>query len=359
MANNWNENHAAVVGHLRSTLDDDELALADRLQGIQDRYFGLPRDEALEFATKTLLSSVATQRAGRVNIPGKRRIITICGESNSGKSTALLKHIVRAKELQPYDDENGNTIHPLLMFDAPSPFTPRRLAIDGLAALGVYVDKPENEAWAIFRTCLKSHKVVVLCIDEAQHSIDGADPSVAIRMANIYKGLTQMPDWPLRLVLAGVSPLDRFIAAHRQLVERNYPVRFDPLTAAEGALIAADKVDQVICDHAGLRKSDDISHPDFPARLVHAAKGEFGAVVQLIRDATEICIRDDRDTVKKEDFERAYEMQSGCLPDQNVFTVEHWKIIDVANASLRGDHAISETAEKFKGEKPLKFGRRP
>lgn len=359
MTETFSNNQVAVVDRFRSTLDNDELALADRLQSIQDRYFGLPRDEALDFAVKTLLSSVATQRAGRINIPGKRRIITIYGESNAGKSRALFQHLVNAKELQPYVDENGNEIHPLLMFDAPAPCTPRLLALEGLAVLGVNVNLAEGEAWKTFRACLKSHKIAVICIDEAQHSIDTPDQTVIAKMADIFKGLVQMPDWPLRLVLAGVSPLDRFVVGQKQLMERNYPVRFDPLAPAEGALVAADKVDQIIGTHAGLRKSNDLSQDEFSARLVHAAKNEFGAVVQLIRDAAEICIRNSRDTVELADFEQAYALQSGCALGENVFKVPHWRSIDVAKASLRGDVRHATELLEVRGEKKLKYGYRP
>lgn len=357
---NWSENLTNVVGYVRSTLDENELALADFLQGMQDRYFGLPRDEILSLTARSLLSSVAAQRGGRIHVPGKRRIITITGESNAGKTRALVEHFVRAKELQPYIDENGNEINPLLIFDAPSPCTPKLLAISGLKALGIRVNSNmgEGDAWEAFRTALKAHKIMVLCIDEAQHAIDAANVLERYKVANALKLMVQMPDWPLRLVLVGVPPLDFFVASHKQLKERNYPIRFDPLESTEAIAIVTDKLSKVIRDQGGLEMSPDLSSADFVPRLLHAASNEFGGVIQLIRDATEIALRDGNQTVTIEEFATAYQASSGCRPQENVFRALNWSEIDVASAPLR-EEAPDRRNSKARRIGELSYGERP
>ncbi|URK89282.1 ATP-binding protein (plasmid) [Rhizobium sp. RCAM05350] len=343
-------------------LDPKERALADFLQGMQDRYFGLPHDELLHLTARSLLTSVAAHRIGdKVHIPGKRRIITIVGQSNAGKTRALIEHFVNAKELQPYIDENGIEINPVLIFDAPSPCTPKLLAIAGLQALGLNVSPgiAEGEAWEAFRTALKAHKIMLVCIDEAQHAINNANVLERSKIADALKLSVQMPDWPLRLVLAGVPPLDSFVAGHRQLKERNYPIRFDPLGMAEGIVIIADKLSKIIRDQGGLELSPELLADDFTPRLNHAASGEFGGVVQLIRDATEISLREGKDIVTTADFAVAYEVTSGCRSHENVFTASNWSEIDVATASLRELPFLPNAMKKAGRGKELTYGERP
>lgn len=358
---NSDDNLAAVVERARSELNPKDLALADFLQSMQDRYFGLPRDVDLDYALTSLLDTVATRHEGRTHTPGKRRIITITGESNAGKSRALVQHLVRSRKLQPYIDENGNEISPLLMFDAPSPCTPRLLAVEGLRQLNVNAAPlGEGPPWEAFRAALRAHRVTVLCIDEAQHAIDVADVNTREKIANALKLTVQMPDWPLILVLSGVAPLDSFVASHDQLRERNYPIRFDPLSHNEGIDIVSEKLSEIVEHHGGLEMADDIKGEDFVPRLIHAKSREFGGIVQLIRDASEIALREGKGVVENEDFVMAYRVQSGCSPRENIFSVPNWREIDVKSASLRGGEMLkTKKTPKAREPKQLTFGERP
>jgi ABC-type glutathione transport system ATPase component len=49
--------------------------------------------------------------------PDKRRILAICGRSGAGKSTAIARHMASIKEMQPYLDEDGVRIHPVLLME--------------------------------------------------------------------------------------------------------------------------------------------------------------------------------------------------------------------------------------------------
>ncbi|WP_280952060.1 ATP-binding protein [Sinorhizobium sp. BJ1] len=154
----------------------------------------------------------AGQRAGGRNHPNKRRILAVCGDSGSGKTRGLLENTGKIPAMQPYEFQ-GNTISPLLAFEAPSPCTPKLLALEGLKALGVGV-RPnirENEAWDAFRNELKGHMVLFVLLDEAQHAVNIANRIEAQKIADAFKNLVQMPDWPVRLILAGVPPLDEFL----------------------------------------------------------------------------------------------------------------------------------------------------
>lgn len=350
---------AEVVDHARSTLDHTELALAEFLQKFQERYFGMPRDIDLSLVAKSLLSTVATQRSGKVHIPGKRRIICISGESNAGKSRALIEHIVRAKELQPYAGENGKDINPLLLFEAPSPSYPRLIALEGLKALGITTSAGEGEAWHAFRCALKANRISVLCIEEAQHMIETANVLEKVKIANALKQLVQMPDWPLRLVLVGVNTLDTFVRSQKQLEERTYRISFHPMSVAEGIAAIEDKLPKIIVEQAGLEMAPELTTNEFVRRLLHASSLQFGSVVQMTRDATEVSLREGSSTVTKEDFATAYRLAKGCVAEDNVFIADDWDQIDVGASSRPSIDDNQRSAPAGRREKSVKYGDRP
>jgi len=244
----------------------------------------------------------------------------------------------------------------------PSPCTPKLIALEGLKALGVPVRATigEGEAWDAFRKALKAHKIMVVCIDEAQHAIDQANILEKGKIANAFKSLVQMADWPVRLVLAGVPPLADYMADYRQLRSRNYPIHFDPLTLSEGIAILTDKLPRIIVEHAGLQMSPELSTPDFVPRLLHAASHEFGGSVQMVRDAVEIAMLDGNAIVTTGDFATAYRMASGCRTHENVFTVDDWSAMDVPKASNRErSEVVQEVQRKTRRSKELSYGERP
>ncbi len=201
----WNHNQAAAIARIRATLSPDELAISEKVKRINDRYLGLTRDTAISLAFKNLVASVAWHDPQDENRPGKRRILAICGESGAGKTRAIMEHISLLAAMAPYIDEDGSEINPVLMYEPPSPCTPKLLAIEGLRKLGMPVRSNirENEAWDKFRTALKAHKIIFVVIDEAQHAVVAANAVEQQKIADAFKGLVQMPDWPVRLILAG------------------------------------------------------------------------------------------------------------------------------------------------------------
>src|SRR5690606_18191876 len=110
--------------------------------------------------------------------PGKRRALFVIGESGSGKSTAIRRIIDTRPEFQPYQDEAGQTVRPMVSFDAPSPLTLKLLAKVGVEAVGypVYGRLQENEAWDLFKQQIKARRVLFLHIDEMQHAVKGSSP---------------------------------------------------------------------------------------------------------------------------------------------------------------------------------------
>ncbi|NTF64914.1 ATP-binding protein [Rhizobium rhizogenes] len=340
------EAQAASIARIRSFLPVDSLLKADRIAKINGRYIGLTRDIALKRGFDALITSVAVTNLKSIAKPDKRRILGICGESGAGKTTALLEHTMSQPAMQPYVDEEGNQISPLLVFAAPSPCTPRLLAFEALRVIGYPArkDLPEHQMWDLFRTAIKVHKVHWILIDEAQHAIDSATVIESVKIANAFKNLVQMPDWPVRLILAGVEPLGTFLS-NKQLANRRSVVLFEKLLGSAGHRTIADVIRLIVHDHATLETSlqEDL---DFIQRLAHATEADFGTTVQTIRSAVESAIMADQKSVTIDHFVECYANLSGCKGEENIFIAKHWK-------ELRPNLAILREADlKWQADRP-------
>ena len=355
------ERSRAAIERVRDLMGAERLSVADRIARLYDEYIPLDRDQALRDALQASVTSVTAKISGR---PDKRRIVAVCGRSGAGKTTAILKHIRSIKAMESYVDEDGVRIHPVIFVEAPSPCTPRLLAIAGLQALGhTPPDRiRENEAWLLFRRLLKVHKVMWVVIDEAQHAIESATIREATIIGDVFKNLTQMPDWPVRLVLLGVPPLASFLA-RKQLYSRRTVIPFETLKADSSTDVIGSILKTIVVEHARMELGVDLEKlesNDFLARLLHACDAEFGSTVQMIRAAVELAILAGRHDVRLEDFVRTYAAFSGCRPSRNIFQAANWQELDPTTALLRDeDRTWEENKLKSKGKNGTKYGVRP
>ncbi len=359
MRNNFDQ--AAAVARVRAMIDPEKLKIAERIADLNARYIGLSRDQLVQSALAGMVASIATLDTSAVSKPDKRRIVAICGDSGAGKTRTLLQHTSRIPAMQPYLDDDGVEVRPLLTFNAPSPCTPKLLALTGLDALGYPVRRElhEHQAWTLFQQMLKTHRIMFVMIDEAQHAVDTADVNATTKIGNAYKNLVQMPDWPVRLILAGVPPLASFLA-RKQLYNRRTVIRFEKLKGKSARETVATVLTKVIIDHAQLNV-DTTLEGDFLLRLTYACDGEFGSVVQMVRGAVEIAILDGANVVTLEHFARVYETYSGCVPAENIFNAKDWRGMTPQTAFLRDEDHEWEDAnlQKKKHQKATKFGVRP
>ncbi|KRB59106.1 hypothetical protein ASE04_27315 [Rhizobium sp. Root708] len=354
----WNQNQAAAIARIRATLSQEELALAEKVKRVNDRYLGLERDKTTNLAFKNLVQSVAWHDPEDENRPGKKRILALCGESGAGKTRALMERMSSIPAMQKYIDEDGAEVNPVLKFDAPSPCTPRLLAVEGLRNLGMPVRESirENEAWAKFRTALKAHKIVFVVIDEAQHAVVTANSVEAQKIADAFKGMVQMPDWPVRLILAGVPPLAEFLSEHVQLYTRRTAIRFEKLQGDKG-LATIGEILSKIADHGEVVISVE-DEKELRGRLCHAGAGNFGSIVQMIRGAVELALLECSSEVNDTHFKNMYASYSGCLEEENVFEHPNWHELEPLKAFMRVNDDVPRK-RPARGQKKVKFGDRP
>ena len=331
-----------AIARVRAFVPIPKLIKADRIARINGRYIGLKRDKELADALDANVISIAVSDLSQIAKPDKRRITAILGESGAGKTTALFEHTSKLEVMQPYLDAEGNWICPLLAFNAPSPCTPLRFALEGLKALQyeVTTELKEHAAWALFRKVLKSHKVHWVLIDEAQHTIDSANVIERTKIANNFKNLVQMPDWPVRLILAGVEPLGTLLSM-KQLSNRKTVVQFEKLRGLKGDRAVAEVLRQIIVEHAGLTTSLD-EDLDFIPRLRYACSDDFGTIAQTIRSAVELGIYADDVEITLDHFTRAYASFSGCAEHENIFTAKAYTDLNPYRAVIRDADLVWE-----------------
>ncbi|MGG6893755.1 ATP-binding protein [Rhizobium sp. BR 315] len=322
------------IDHFRSLLDPRELEIIDRVEAMNSKYIAFGRDENLASELRILIASLAARRSVHAD---KRRILTLVGQSGAGKSFALKRHLSRLKQLAPYADEDNVRIDPILCFDSPSPCLQKSIAQQGLTEMGLSSRPSDNdsEVWDDFRKALRQFKIQLLVVDEAQDAIETANRLQEERVADALKKVTQMADWPVRLILCGTREIGDFVQVHDELRNRNRFVFFDRVNPEVDFELLIDVVRMIIEVHASLIAHPDLLTGDFVGRLAHAYTYDLGTIIKEIRAAVELALYADRDQVILEDFITGFRSANANV--RNVFTTEYYHDIDVREDKGPGD----------------------
>uniref|UniRef100_A0A7C1T9R7 Uncharacterized protein n=1 Tax=Agrobacterium albertimagni TaxID=147266 RepID=A0A7C1T9R7_9HYPH len=331
-----------AITRVRQSMPDKQTIIADRVAAISAHHIPTFRDEALAKRIDRMKRSIVAHYSGDDK---QHRILFVIGESHSGKSS-LVRHAVAADPaFAPYIDSEGIEAMTVLMIDGPSPCTLRNIASDCLEKLGypVKANLSESRIWPLFREQLKRRKVLFIVIDEAQHAVKNNTSDYEIqKVRDTFKHLVQMPDWPIRLILCGVSPLERLREGDKQIASRSTMMRLGPLTAQHATHVVG-YIELVTIKHAGLKLGNFLGG-DFPLRVIHACGGSFGSIVQLIRLAVENALLMEESTVSVAQFAAAYSEMSGCSPSSNIFTVQEWQHLDEGQARVVNEAGDNQTA---------------
>ncbi|MFK0204762.1 TniB family NTP-binding protein [Agrobacterium sp. NPDC090283] len=330
-----------AASRLLARLRPEAAKRAKKRGGLYSAYIKSDRHTRIERAVSKIVENAAASAEGT---SGRRRALFVIGESGSGKSTALQNTLLARPELQPYQNEDGEWIFPLVHFDMPKPLKVRLFARKIIEAAGyplIHSDRmPEYELFELAKRVLKERSVLILFIDEAQHALKETDKETIRNLADIIKSLLQIDDWPLHLVLAGVPALAKFIQHEPQLRNRSLVVELEPVTfpadmerirkVAEGIIVghAKLKVDVELLVDVGDTKTGKerkALKEDFVHRLIHASEGGFGTIIDVVRMACDFAIEADRDVVGLEDFVGCYQFLTGCQPRHNIFQAADWQ----------------------------------
>lgn len=330
-----------AAAHLASKLAPEARERA-RLRG---RLEGLYIKSSLHAKVENLVSElVENAAAGLEGRSSKRRALIVIGQSGSGKSTVLEHTLLGRPELQPYVNEHGERIRPLIAFEAPKPLTLRLLSRKLLEAAGYPYDTSrlrEYEVFELAKNVLRERMVSIVYIDEAQHLLKGNDRKTIQNLADTIKSLLQIDGWPLHVVLAGVPTLAQFLEYEPQLRNRSTVVELESMTYPGDMNRVRTIVEGVIENHAEMTLAEDLRTPmkqdvsgksavpgpsdEFVERVILASEGGFGTMIQLVRSACFAAYREDVEIVGLRHFAQAFANMSGCTDELNIFISADWR----------------------------------
>lgn len=272
-----------------------------------------------------LLEQRRTELAAGVT--NEARGIALIGASGSGKTTAV-KRLLKTLGSLPKPLTDGAECE-VLSFPVPSPATLKFVGQTGLQAIGYPLrrDKTSHIIWDMFKDHLRARKTLFLHLDEAQDLSSHQTPREMQSVINTLKSLMQNQQWPVGMILSGMPALKDMLNHDPQLARRFFPIEFPSLNAIQDT-------DQVLAtvayyiEQARLTAGADLLTHDLAARLIHAADGEFGLLIEYTIAAIEDALRRQDDALSVENFRAVFSRKAGCLDGMNPFIMHDFERID-------------------------------
>ena len=323
---------------------------------------GYIRSERHERVASAVTQIVENGAAALHGLASKRRALFILGESGSGKTTALEHTLLNRPELQPYIAEDGTEIRPLIHFEAPKPTSMKLFARKIIEATGYPLSEAtklhEYELFELAKRVLKQRKVLFVYVDEMQHVLRGNKRGEVINVADTLKSLLQIDGWPLHLIVAGMPVLAAFIEHETQLRNRSLVVSLEEVTFPADVERVRVIASGVIREHAKLSMDANFLNDEFVHRLILACEGGFGTIIQMVRTACELAIRDKQPKITVDNFVKCYQLVTGCLDHHNIFLSADWRslspslpLADLVAKQQRAERMASFAATKNQREK--------
>ncbi|QRM31345.1 ATP-binding protein [Microvirga sp. VF16] len=357
-----NDANEDVVSRMRRLQSERRAGNGSIMAGVLSAYITTPRDKILEAELDGLIDSFLlaqeatdaslSRQVGRLR---EGRALSVTGQSGAGKTRTLERHFLKREEFTGYGDQNANCI--LVSVSTPSPCTLRLLGQEVLAALGYETTRKleENVVWDMVQHQLALRQVRFLHIDELQHVLQTRNPIEIGKVQDTLKRLMQNKLWPVWLILSGLPEIGRFFADDEQVWRRSRHVVFEDLTLEKDATLIRRLITSYGQEKAKLAITDVVGDPVI-ARLLHAALGRFGIVIEFIQDAIREALMGGADSLQVEHFAAVYSARTGCLPEGNVFTaVGDWDLIKPREGLVRDELNNGEDCaqpSKHRGDKP-------
>lgn len=295
--------------------------LLDKLRSL---HISTPRD--IEFA---LHLDRVLQRGEEGQVLHKPRLFTRTGETRGvlvidgpggGKSHLVYQALSTHPALAGKDGGASHYIETIV----PSPATAKSMALEVLGKTGYPISTTRREVWALWqlvRDRLAMLEKTVLWIDEA-HDLFCADRNAILRM---LKSLMQGDD-AMVVILSGTELLGDIIRSDPQVQRRFSTIRLASVSGIEDGQAFLQLVESY-CKRAGIEPP--VSDEAIAERLVHASRYRFGRAIKTIIDAIEQALYEEDEQLDLVHFARAWAMDEGCPPEENVFLAEKWHLINL------------------------------
>ena len=281
-----------------------------------------------------LLERRSSEIAGGVT--REARCVALIGGSGSGKTSAVRHLLAHHPRLALGGSETERL--DVVSLAVPTPATLKFVGQTTLSALGFPLrrERTAQTIWDMVKDHLQARRTLFLHYDEAQDLALHQSPRELKSVVNTLKSLLQHQAWPVGLILTGTPELKGIINHDVQLARRVFPIEFPRLNAA----LDSERVLGLLshyADASGLELRPDVIQRDLVARLIHAARCEFGLLIEMTIATIEGTIRDGRMDVEIADFARMFRKRSGCVDALNPFIADDFERIDVSRLLDAGE----------------------
>ncbi|MBP32437.1 MAG: hypothetical protein CL858_29100 [Cupriavidus sp.] len=325
------DTRSKALDSLRASLEPRDLDHLAIMEAVKTRFLTTDRYRRLDVAFKLALTNLLLRRDPSKPLgPGNRqeaRIILLVGETGAGKSCAIHRLFEQHPTYAGYADEEApNPAAISLRIRSPCTFV--AVGRQVLAATGYPVaGKMENHAvWQRVFERLQMLGTTVLHFDEVHNVTRTADWDDKADFQNTLKSLVTHTDWPVTVIVSGLSELVPFIEATPEDKRRTVAVAFEPLCLPDDiAMLMALTED--LAALAGLSVSPATETGVIP-RLVHAASYQLGTTINLLQEAIGTALSTGTSTLSLTQFAEAYATLTGCRPLANPFRVPDWQAVD-------------------------------
>lgn len=260
-------------------------------------------------------------------VVAEARCIAVIGAAGSGKTTAA-RHLITTQTDLVLNDP-GTARLDVASLPVPTPATPKFIGQTTLEALGFPLNRERTAQtiWQMVKGHLAERRTLFLHYDEAQDLAAHQTPKELTSVVNTLKSIMQNPVWPVGLILTGTAELKKIINHDAQLARRVYPIEFLRLHLSLDANRVLDLL-KTYGEREGFALDDNVTTPEFAARLMHAAAREFGLLIELVIAAMEEAMMTGEQNLAVVHFTRMFRKRSGCIDGLNPFVAADFERID-------------------------------
>lgn len=317
------------LASLRKFVGDDD-PVESVIEDLQSRYVVSSRDREIESHLRLLGRNSLKPRFGKLPYGDNNRRagigFVISGESGSGKTRAMERALVNNPAFPGYGVPGARCIFVSVL--APSPCTLAQLGNATLEALGYATEKPlrENEAWKRVRGLLKKRRVLFLHYDDVHNILQRAiNAKEKKKIQATFRNLLISAEWPVQLVLSGITETLDLFKDDRQLKRRMRYIPFDSLTDRD-----VEQMRGIVENFAEIAKLKFTERPGsmLIERLCHASAYQFGLAIELLIDAIKDALEREGKRLGIEHFIASYASRTAQPSELNVFASPAWQTID-------------------------------
>lgn len=324
------------LDRIKANRSSARTGISDKVAAVQRVYVKTQNDKLLDEELTRFFDSIVreldwqSEDGNQASAMRGGRVLMVTGGAGAGKTRAISELFRSRPELEGFGEIGMGC--PLLSVVAPSPFTLKALGNEIVRKLGYHSRREirQSEVWPMIKLLFAEHGIRILHIDEAQHG-DQVNSSVAQEIEDTLKGLLQDVDWTIWLMLSGLPELARFCQADQSVLRRISHIRFQSVTFPAHAPGMREVIRKLMdaCPDVEFEKTltDEFMH-----RLIHAAGGQFGILIEFIHEALEACLKAGERVLQDTHFADAWVTKSGDERDEaNVFIADRFDDIDVAS----------------------------